>query len=84
MDISSYGDTWKVWRALKSIALTLLVALQTSRIHPKLTHTKDEVILNLKMRKLLLQLLTAQITKCPDHYILLDKLNYKDDMSSDK
>ena len=55
MDISNYGDTWKVWRALKRIAFTLLVALQTSRVHPKLTHTKDEVILNLKMRKLLLQ-----------------------------
>ena len=59
-------------------------ALQTSRVRPKLTHTKDEAILNLKMRKLLLQLLTAQITKCPDHFILLPKLDYKDDISSDK
>ena len=41
--ISSYGCTWEFWRALKKLeflspgaALTLLSALQTSRVHPSL------------------------------------------------
>ena len=50
--ISSYGCTWEVWRALKKLEflsprapLTLLSALQTSRVHPSLdTAVSKEVV----------------------------------------